>query len=71
MLKPQTAFDINLLVKDLPTEQLAEAQITKYDSQGRPIGGNIFIDSDANGKGWFIRLRDFDPPCLPWVLTLG
>ena len=60
LLKPQTAFDINLLVKDLPTEQLAEAQITKYDSQGRPIGSNIFIDSDANGKGWFIDSTPLD-----------
>lgn len=54
LLKTQTEFDINLVVLDLPPGQLAEAQITKVDKQGRPIGGTILIDPDANGKGWFI-----------------
>ena len=51
---------IDFVVKDLPVGQLAEAQITLFDEQGRPIGGNILIDPDANGKGWFIDTTPFD-----------
>jgi hypothetical protein len=47
-------FNLTLQITDLPTGQLAEAQITDYDSLGRPNGGTILIDADANGIGWFI-----------------
>ncbi|MBD2594927.1 hypothetical protein H6G74_11375 [Nostoc spongiaeforme FACHB-130] len=47
-------FNLTFQITDLPTGQLAEAQITKYDSFGRPNGGTILIDNDANGVGWFI-----------------
>ncbi|WP_334850671.1 PKD domain-containing protein [Nostoc sp.] len=47
-------FNLTLQITDLPTGQLAEAQITNYDTQGRPNGGTILIDDDANGIGWFI-----------------
>ncbi|MDM9385690.1 PKD domain-containing protein [Chlorogloeopsis sp. ULAP01] len=47
-------FNINFSFTDLPTGQLAEAQITNYDSLGRPNGGTILIDHNANGIGWFI-----------------
>ncbi|MEH1932313.1 MAG: hypothetical protein V7L14_00980 [Nostoc sp.] len=50
----QLPFDINLVVKNLATGQVAEAQITNYDQYGRPHGGTILIDADANGIGWFI-----------------
>ncbi|MBE9050263.1 PKD domain-containing protein [Nostocales cyanobacterium LEGE 11386] len=52
-------FNINLQITDLPTGQLAEAQITSFDSFGRPNSGTLLIDDDANGIGWFI-----DP--TPW-----
>jgi hypothetical protein len=38
---PQTPFNINLQIKDLPAGQLAEAVITKYDSSGRTSGGVV------------------------------
>lgn len=60
LLKPETSFDIDFQIQDLSQGQLAETQITKFDSQGRPIGGNILIDPDANGKGWFIDFTPFD-----------
>lgn len=60
LLKPQAPLDINLVVKDLPTGQLAEAQITHFDSQGRPNSGTLLIDTDANGLGWFIDPTPFE-----------
>ncbi|MEA5554597.1 hypothetical protein VB713_27080 [Anabaena cylindrica UHCC 0172] len=54
-----TPINLNFEVTNLPTGQLAEAVITSYDSLGRPNGGTILIDNDANGLGWFI-----DP--TPW-----
>jgi hypothetical protein len=53
-LTPQTPLDIILQIVDLPTGQLAEAQITKFDPLGRPNGGTLLIDHDANGIGWYI-----------------
>ncbi|NEQ43018.1 MAG: hypothetical protein F6K00_05440 [Leptolyngbya sp. SIOISBB] len=50
---------ITLDIRDLPTGQLAEAQLTRFDANGQPIAGTILIDDDANGTGWFI-----DP--TPW-----
>jgi hypothetical protein len=44
-------FKIDLQIADLPTGQLAETQITKYDSLGRPNGGTLLIDADVNGIG--------------------
>jgi hypothetical protein len=49
-----STFNITLQITDLPTGQLAEAQITQFDLQGRPNGGTLLIDHDANGVGWFI-----------------
>ncbi|MEH2245265.1 hypothetical protein [Nostoc sp.] len=54
LFDPTNPFDLTLQIADLPTGQLAEAQITNYDPQGRPNGGTILIDDDANGIGWFI-----------------
>ncbi|WP_416233587.1 hypothetical protein [Cronbergia sp. UHCC 0137] len=52
-------FNLTLQITDLPTGQLAEAQITQFDQYDRPNGGTLLIDHDANGAGWFI-----DP--TPW-----
>jgi hypothetical protein len=43
-------FNINLQITDLPTGQLAEAQLTQYDQQGRPNGGTILIDHNATER---------------------
>jgi hypothetical protein len=67
-----TLFDptfINFQITDLPTGQLAEAQITKFDSQGRPNGGTILIDHNANGVGWFIDQTPFDNTEFAQTLT--
>jgi hypothetical protein len=58
-LQSPTQFNLKLEISDLPTGQLAEATITRFDSVGRPTSGTILIDDDANGKGWYI-----DP--TPW-----
>ncbi len=55
-----TSINLNFTVTNFPNGQLAEAQITNYDQYGRPNGGTILIDSDANGKGWFIDSTPFD-----------
>ncbi len=55
LLNPETPLNITFQVTDLPTGQLAEAQITSFDASGMPSAGTILIDDDANGKGWFIR----------------
>ncbi|YAF96599.1 MAG: hypothetical protein AB3A66_02650 [Nodularia sp. CChRGM 3473] len=52
-------FNISFQITDLPTGQLAEAQITQFDQYDRPNGGTLLIDHNANGIGWFI-----DP--TPW-----
>nr|WP_013334799.1 CARDB domain-containing protein [Gloeothece verrucosa]ADN18050.1 YD repeat protein [Gloeothece verrucosa PCC 7822] len=54
ILSLKTAFDIDLIVKNLPDGQLGESYVTNFDVQGRPTGGTIIIDDDANGLGWFI-----------------
>jgi DNA/RNA endonuclease G (NUC1) len=53
-LNPQTSIDITYKITDLPAGQLAEAQITGFDAEGKPNQGTILIDYNANGIGWFI-----------------
>jgi DNA/RNA endonuclease G (NUC1) len=48
-----TPFNLNIEILDLPTGQLAEANITRFDSNGRPTSGTLTLDTDANGLGWF------------------
>jgi hypothetical protein len=48
-----TPFNLNIEITDLPTGQLAEANITGFDSNGRPTTGTLTLDLDANGLGWF------------------
>ena len=64
LLSPITPIDITIKVTDLPSGQLADAQITKFVDersetsrrvdQGHPIEGTIEIDTDGNGVGWYI-----------------
>jgi hypothetical protein len=56
-----TPFNLKIEIIDLPTGQLAEANITHFDSNGRPTSGTLTHllhrrcanDTDANGLGWF------------------
>ncbi|MEA5553208.1 hypothetical protein VB713_19905, partial [Anabaena cylindrica UHCC 0172] len=48
LFDPTNPFNLTLQITDLPTGQLAEAQITNYDQYGRPNSGTILIDNDAN-----------------------
>jgi hypothetical protein len=57
-----TPFNLNIEITDLPTGQLAEANITGFDSNGRPTTGTFTLDHNANNLGWFI-----DP--TPWDNT--
>jgi hypothetical protein len=58
-LQPTTPLNLNIEITDLPTGQLAEANITGFDPTGRPNSGTLYLDTDANGLGWYI-----DP--TPW-----
>ncbi|WP_339377487.1 PKD domain-containing protein [Calothrix sp. NIES-2100] len=40
-------FNINFQIADFPTGQLVEAQITQFDSLGRPNSGTILIVNNA------------------------
>ncbi|MBW4557767.1 MAG: PKD domain-containing protein [Trichormus sp. ATA11-4-KO1] len=53
-------LNISFQITNLPTGQLAEAQLTQFDPQGRPNGGTILIDHDANGYSWFIDPTPLD-----------
>jgi large repetitive protein len=48
-----TPFNLNIESTDLPTGQLAEANITRFDPTGRPTSGTLTLDIDGNGLGWF------------------
>jgi DNA/RNA endonuclease G (NUC1) len=48
-----TPFNLKIEITDLPTGQLAEANITHFDPTGRPTSGTLTLDTDANGLGWF------------------
>ena len=53
-------IDIQVHVADLPSSELAEAEITGFDSDGRPAVGTITVDATANGLGWFVDQTPFD-----------
>ncbi len=61
-LQGSSPFNLNIEIADLPTGQLAEATITSFDPTGQPNSGTLYLDTDANGLGWFI-----DP--TPWDNT--
>jgi hypothetical protein len=61
-LQGTSPFNLNIEITDLPTGQLAEANITGFDLTGYPNAGTLYLDTDANGLGWFI-----DP--TPWDNT--
>jgi hypothetical protein len=61
-LQGPSPFNLNIEIIDLPTGQLAEAQVTQFNTQGTPTGGTLYLDVDANGLGWYI-----DP--TPWDNT--
>ncbi len=60
---------ITLEITDLPTGQLAEAQVTEFTDQGIPNGGKILIDHNANGLGWFIDTTPLDHSEFSQTLT--
>jgi hypothetical protein len=48
-----TPFNLNIEVTDLPTGQLAEAQLTGFDANGKPNAGTLLLDHNGNDLGWF------------------
>jgi hypothetical protein len=52
-LQPSTSLNLNIEIVNLPTGQLAEANITGFDPTGRPNSGTLYLDTDANGLSWF------------------
>jgi DNA/RNA endonuclease G (NUC1) len=69
LLSPTTPFNINLQLVDLPTGQLAEAVVTKFDDSGRPNGGTLLIDHNANDIGWYIDPTPLDHSEFTTTLT--
>jgi hypothetical protein len=55
-----TPFNLKIEITDLPTGQLAEANITHFDPTGLPTSGTLTLDTDANGLGWFIDSTPWD-----------
>jgi hypothetical protein len=55
-----TSFNLNIEITDLPTGQLAEANITHFDPTGRPTSGTLTLGTNANGLGWFIDSTPWD-----------
>jgi hypothetical protein len=49
-----TPINLTFKVTNLPTRQLAEAQVSEFGVNGLPIKATILIDDDANGVGWFL-----------------
>jgi DNA/RNA endonuclease G (NUC1) len=59
-LQGTTPFNLNIEIADLPTGQLAEANITGFDPTGHPNSGTLYLDTDANGLGWYIDSTPWD-----------
>jgi hypothetical protein len=53
-LQETNPFNLKIEIIDLPTGQLAEANITGLDPTGRPNAGTLTLDTNANGHGWCI-----------------
>jgi hypothetical protein len=66
-LQGTTPFNLNIEIADLPTGQLAEANITGFDPTGRPNSGTL--DTDANGLGWYIDPTPWDNTEYSQILT--
>jgi len=49
-------IEIQLVVQDFNSAQLAEAVILEVDSTGIPTSGRVTLDDDANGLGWSTQL---------------
>jgi hypothetical protein len=56
----QTSFNLNIEIQDLPTGQIAESQLTSYDSSDRPTSGILTLDIDANGLDGYIDFNTED-----------
>jgi len=50
-------IEIQLVVRDFNSAQLAEAIILEVDATGIPTSGRVLLDDDANGLGWSARLE--------------
>ncbi|MDO5580098.1 MAG: hypothetical protein Q4G69_03110 [Planctomycetia bacterium] len=47
---------VQLIVKDLGGQTLAEAKVTEYKEDGTPAAGVIYLDNDALGNTWFTQM---------------
>jgi hypothetical protein len=68
-LQGTTPFNLNIEIADLPSGQLAEANITGFDPTGRPNSGTLYLDTDANGLGWYIDPTPWDNSEYSQTLT--
>ncbi len=69
LFQASTLFNLNIEITDLPTGQLAEANITGFDPTGRPNSGTLYLDVDANGLGWYIDPTPWDNSEYSQTLT--
>jgi RHS repeat-associated protein len=53
-LRDVGGMQLSVIVEDLPGAQVGEARITRLNSRGLPAAGEIVLDLDAAGVGWFV-----------------
>jgi large repetitive protein len=68
-LQTSIPLNLNIEIKDLPTGQLAEAQVTQFNAQGTPLGGTLYLDYNGNDLGWFIDPTPWDNSEYSQTLT--
>jgi len=51
-------IDVQLVVREFADSRLGEAEILAVDDEGRPVIGRVFLDSDANGLGWYSNVNE-------------
>jgi VCBS repeat-containing protein len=60
-LNLEAPIDVQVLVRDFASEdptKLGEASILAVDEAGRPIKGQIVLDNDAAGMGWYSQIDE-------------
>jgi hypothetical protein len=68
-LQGPSLFNLNIEIADLPTGQLAEANITGFDPTGRPNSGTLVLDYNGNDLGWYIDPTPWDNSEYSQTLT--
>ncbi len=63
------SISFGVAIADLPAGQLGYSRITEYSANGLPVRGEIVLDIDANGRGWFLDSTPWTPEEFAQSLT--